>query len=730
MEDKDLKKILGDLKGPKPDEARKAQVLKAAKTEFEQQGQETEDRIKGLDNVRRLTDRRNKNLSGGTPVMRKKIYAAIGLAAMCVVIVYGLVTMNPSTTIDVTRGRVANQVEQPRSTKDSSVPEVKVEGGKGSASIAEQEKPASKPAAATPVELSRADADKFNKGQVPATAVVDAEEAAAGAHAQDNLTGSTGAVKKEALMAAKRAEQKADYRANYGAAGAVNAPSPMSAVKAKSADSMFAPPTQVHDRVEYAGRDKFDRTKINPVKKVSEEQVSTFSIDVDTASYAFVRRSLNEGHLPQKDAVRIEEMVNYFDYDYEAPNSADKPFKPTIAVYPAPWNKGNKLVHIGIKAREAAKDARPRANLTFLVDVSGSMSPPDRLPLLITSLKMMVNDLRPDDTVAIAVYAGAAGEVLPPTKISNKAKIIEALDRLHAGGSTAGGEGIKLAYSIAEANFDKDAINRVILATDGDFNVGIRNSDELKGFVERKRESGITLSVLGFGMGNYNDEMMQKLAQNGNGNAAYIDTLNEARKVLVEQAGATLFTVAKDVKIQVEFNPKFVSEYRLIGYETRMLKREDFNNDKIDAGDVGAGHSVTAIYEITPVGSSSALIDPLRYGSGTESDKSIKSSNSEYAYLKIRYKLPKEEKSRLIDVPIDSKVEYGEISKAPVDVRFAASVAGFAQILKGGEYTGTFSYDNVIELGRTGRGEDKFGYRAEFLNLVRLAKGANAMGNR
>ena len=374
---------------------------------------------------------------------------------------------------------------------------------------------------------------------------------------------------------------------------------------------------------EYVGRDRFEEVEPNPVKLTSEEPVSTFSIDVDTASYAFVRRALNAGHLPQKNAVRIEELINYFDYDYPIPSDRESPFLPSVAVFPTPWNAETKLVRIGIKGLEIEPEERPRANLVFLLDVSGSMNMSDKLPLLKSAFRMLVENLDPDDSVAIVVYAGAAGTILEPTEVRNKGRILDALDRLSAGGSTAGGEGIRRAYALAEANFDTKGVNRVILATDGDFNVGIRDPEELKGFVERKRETGIFLSVLGFGQGNLNDLLMQKLAQNGNGNAAYIDTLSEARKVLVDEAGSTLFTIARDVKIQVEFNPIRVAEYRLIGYETRMLRREDFNNDLVDAGDVGAGHSVTALYEITPTGSEGRLIDDLRYGKKGSGERAV-----------------------------------------------------------------------------------------------------------
>jgi Ca-activated chloride channel family protein len=478
----------------------------------------------------------------------------------------------------------------------------------------------------------------------------------------------------------------------------------------------------------YVGRDRFEDFKPNPLKLVSQEPVSTFSIDVDTASYAFVRRALNNGHLPQVDAVRIEELINYFDYTYAVPEDRSAPFKPTVAVFPSPWNPNTKLLHIGIKGYDIVKEEKPRSNLVFLLDVSGSMDSPDKLPLLKNSMRMLVDTLDKDDTVGIVVYAGAAGTVLEPTKVSEKGKILAALNKLRAGGSTAGGEGIRMAYSLAEATYDPDGVNRVILATDGDFNVGIRDPEALKDFVERKRNTGIYLSVLGFGQGNYNDVLMQKLAQNGNGNAAYIDTLNEARKVLVDEAAGTLFTIARDVKIQVEFNPERVAEYRLIGYETRMLNREDFNNDKVDAGDIGSGHSVTAIYEITPVESEGRLIDDLRYGSSKDSGKGKKSK--EYAFLKIRYKLPEETESKLITLPIDSDSEFGKITKAPEEARFASSVAAFGMLLKGDSYIKDFAYDDVIELARSAKGDDLFGYRSEFINLVRLAKTAGAMGER
>lgn len=473
------------------------------------------------------------------------------------------------------------------------------------------------------------------------------------------------------------------------------------------------------------GRDRFADFKSNPLKVVTSDPVSTFSIDVDTASYAFVRNSLNNGVLPQKDAVRVEEMINYFDYDYQAPENRSQPFAANVSVMPAPWNTNTKLLRIGIKGFELPKTEAPKANLVFLIDTSGSMNAPDKLPLLRNSFKLLLSSLKPDDTVAIVTYAGSAGTVLEPTRVADRNKILSALDRLNAGGSTAGAEGIRQAYQLAERQIDSAGVNRVILATDGDFNVGISDTSELKSFIERKRASGVTLSVLGFGRGNYNDELMQALAQNGNGNAAYIDTLSEARKVLVEEAGSTLFTIAKDVKLQLEFNPATVSEYRLIGYETRLLNREDFNNDKVDAGDIGAGHSVTALYEITPVGADGKLVDDLRYQS--EAAKPAAGSSEEYAFMKIRYKLPDSDTSTLITVPVTKGSEVTSVAQASRDDRFAASVAAFGQVVRGGRYTGSFSYDDVVSLAQSAKGEDRFGYRAEFINLVRLAKSAAAL---
>lgn len=480
------------------------------------------------------------------------------------------------------------------------------------------------------------------------------------------------------------------------------------------------PPIAQFSRSIAEGGDKFEHFEVNPVKQVAAEPVSTFSADVDTASYSFVRRELNQGRLPQVDSVRVEEMINYFDYAWPASESKDQPFEPTVTVSDSPWGEGKKLIHIGIKGYELPVRQQPDVNLVLLLDVSGSMDMPDKLPLAQKSMALLLETLKPDDTVAIVVYAGAAGEVLPPTPIKQKETILQALYSLKPGGSTAGAEGIELAYDLAERSFRKNGVNRILLATDGDFNVGITNRNELKGFVEREREKGVFLSFLGFGEGNYRDDMGQTLAQNGNGVAAYIDTLNEAKKVLVQESTASLFTIAKDVKFQVEFNPATVAEYRLVGYETRALNREDFNNDKVDAGDIGSGHAVTAIYEITPVGSKAKLIDASRYAEPARAASQGKAS--EYGFLRIRYKLPNGLRSRLIEKPI--RIDAGVPEALTDSVEFSTAVAGFGQLLRGGKYTGTLKFDDVIRQARGALGDDPYGYRAEFLTLVHKAKEA------
>ncbi|MBI1186856.1 MAG: DUF3520 domain-containing protein [Alphaproteobacteria bacterium] len=469
-------------------------------------------------------------------------------------------------------------------------------------------------------------------------------------------------------------------------------------------------------------RDRYEDVDANPVQQVAEAPVSTFSIDVDTASYANVRRFLQSGQLPPPDAVRIEELINYFDYDYPLPRVRERPFEPHVAVVPSPWAEGRSLVHIGLQGYDVVARERPPLNLVLLIDVSGSMSSQDKLPLAIQSFRMLTNQLTGRDRVSIVVYAGAAGAVLEPTAGNDRTRINAAFDQLHAGGSTAGGAGLALAYALAERNFDRNAINRVILATDGDFNVGTVDDGSLEGFIARKRETGIYLSILGFGRGNYNDQLMQTLAQNGNGVAAYIDTLAEARRVLSEQMASTLFTIANDVKIQVEFNPAQVAEYRLIGYETRMLRREDFNNDRVDAGEIGSGHAVTAIYEIVAPGGR-MFSDPLRY----QRTPAPSATGQEIAFLRIRYKLPGESESVLIERPITAADRAPSLARASEQTRWAVAVAGYGQLLRGDPYLDQgYGWGDVISLAQSARGRDEFGWRAEFVQLARAAQTAQA----
>ncbi|MCX7889854.1 MAG: VWA domain-containing protein [Rhodobacteraceae bacterium] len=467
-----------------------------------------------------------------------------------------------------------------------------------------------------------------------------------------------------------------------------------------------------------ADTEAFPQAERNPVRIVAEEPVSTFSIDVDTASYAVIRSSLMAGQLPPPDAVRIEEMINYFPYSYPAPTDGDGPFRPTVTVVRTPWNEGTRLVHIGIQGRMPAIADRPPLNLVFLIDTSGSMDEPDRLPLLVQSFRLMLGQLRPEDQVAIVTYAGSAGLVLEPTPASDRARIEAALDNLHAGGSTAGQEGLQQAYAVAETMKSEGEVTRVILATDGDFNVGIADPEELKDYIAARRDTGIYLSVLGFGRGNLDDATIQALAQNGNGTAAYIDTLGEAQKVMVDQLTGALFPIADDVKIQMEFNPAVVAEYRLIGFETRALRREDFNNDRVDAGEIGAGVTMTAIYEVTPVGSPAVLSDALRYRTDEPVPADAEAARAnELGFLKLRYKDPGSKRSRLVELAVPS-----EPQAAGDDVRFAVAVAGFGQLLTGAEYLGDWSWDDAIALASGARGEDPFGYRAEAVQLMRLAK--------
>lgn len=732
MDDRKLEELLSNLTAPEPSKDAQNQALERAMAAFDEkmsktvQGNEAAKRPMGISNA--------LNLIGRKLMQKRFVFSGTtGAVATCALVavlglpffyhqasrvmqgsitggdadISGLALESSSTAVDAV-------ADKSMATSPQRVPRNEIEAGRVPA-------------------LQRAEADKKDAAVGAAAGAVVSSEPVM------NMAMPAPRAKEEAkkmraadsLMMMERAAPASAPAKPSGAMPGFVAPVPA------EAEMMIAPaqPPVDMDIVQHqyqdVGRDQFRAFEENSVKNVTAEPVSTFSIDVDTSSYSFVRRALNNGTLPQKNAIRIEEMINYFDYDYAVPEQGGHPFQPTVAVYDSPWRSGNKIIHVGIKGYQIQE--KPKSNLVFLIDTSGSMNSSDKLPLLVNSFKMLLDTLSPDDTISIVTYAGSSGVALEPTKVSDKHKIMAALDRLSSGGSTAGAEGIRQAYQLAEQNFVKDGNNRIILATDGDFNVGITNQDELKGFVERKRKAGVFLSVLGFGQGNYNDSLMQALAQNGNGNAAYIDNLNEARKVLVDEGASMLFTIAKDVKLQVEFNPQTVQEYRLVGYETRALNREDFNNDKVDAGDIGAGHTVTAIYEITPVGAV-PVVDDLRYqkpapkviegktAEQADAEKVQAASSDEYAFLKIRYKKPDSDTSVLMTRPI-TKADEKPFAELSDDIRFANAVASFAQMLKGSKFVDA-DYDTVIEVANQARGKDEFGYRTEFVNLVRLAKTA------
>ena len=497
-------------------------------------------------------------------------------------------------------------------------------------------------------------------------------------------------------------------------AAAVAAQKQYMAVAAPAAAIAPLPAPVVTER--YQGRDD------NPVQRASEQPVSTFSIDVDTGSYANVRRMLVNGQLPPSDAVRAEEFINYFDFGYTPPTSADTPFSVTTEFAVAPWNPQRHLLMVGLKGYDVAPSDIPASNLVFLIDTSGSMQSPDKIGLLKQAFAQVVEELRPQDRVAIVAYAGSAGLVLDSTPGSDKASILAAIDRLEAGGSTNGGDGIRLAYAMAKRAFVRDGVNRVILATDGDFNVGTIDGGSLETMVADQRKSGIALTTLGFGAGNYNDHLAERLADAGDGNHAYIDTLQEARKVLVEELSSTLLTIAQDVKIQIEFNPALVAEYRLIGYENRLLAREDFSNDKVDAGDIGAGHEVTALYEITLAGSGAERLPPLRYGG---KDAAGNPASGELAHLRLRYKRPGETTSRLIE----TLILRNDMRAQPSDsMRFAATVAAWADALRGGTHLDGWDWSAIASGARTTQGRDPWKLRAEFAELVEASRGLVAAG--
>lgn len=526
--------------------------------------------------------------------------------------------------------------------------------------------------------------------------------------------------------ARQSAETKADA-ADAAAADARDVAAQAGAARAKRAEAnampmLVPPPSPPPPALGYApmpvaepDSEQYAAFEDNGIVRTAEQPVSTFSIDVDTGSYSNVRRMLAQGQLPPKDAVRVEEMINYFDYGHPGPADRSQPFQVTTALAPAPWNGKRLLLQVGIQGYDVERSEIPASNLVFLIDTSGSMADADKLPLLRESFRQLVPRLRRQDRVSIVVYAGSAGLVLPPTPGDRHDDILAALGRLEAGGSTNGGEGIDLAYTMARQAYIAGGVNRVVMATDGDFNVGVHDQRALESKVERGREAGVALTTLGFGQGNYNEAMAERLADIGDGNHAYIDNLMEGRKVLVEEMSSTLLTIASDVKIQVEFNPATVAEYRLIGYENRQLAREDFNNDQVDAGEIGAGHDVTALYEISLVGSGGEASDPLRYAATTP----MPGAGGELAHLKLRYKLPGSDRSVLMQRPVsrrDVRAEAGE------SLRFAAAVAAYADLLRGGGNTNGFTWDQVEALARGALGEDTWGYRGEFLHLVSKAR--------
>ncbi|NEI61898.1 vWA domain-containing protein [Rhizobium leguminosarum] len=646
-----------------------------------------------------------------SPAMNKKFLAGSALATLLVIPAAGYLaielTRNGLPIVDQTE--IAGDLsqggasKQPVATADQSVkaaPQLPPQAPAENGSLAEQ---------------SVADAQALQDKETPALAKPGARISEFDANDIATLTNkSEGSA--TALGAAKRSAPAAP-----GIAPQQQLAEPMAAIAPSP-----APPAEGRVQMQLnPNRERFANAAASPIKSVSTDPVSTFSADVDSASYAFVRRSLTGGAMPDPQSVRVEEMINYFPYDWPGPENAAQPFKATATVMPTPWNHDTELMHVAIKGYDIAPATTPHANLVFLIDVSGSMDEPDKLPLLKSAFRLLVNRLKADDTVSIVTYAGNAGTVLSPTRVAEKSKILSAIDKLEPGGSTGGAEGIEAAYDLAKQAFVKDGVNRVMLATDGDFNVGPSSDEDLKRIIEERRRDGIFLTVLGFGRGNLNDSLMQTLAQNGNGSAAYIDTLAEAQKTLVEEAGSTLFPIASDVKFQVEFNPERIAEYRLIGYETRALKREDFNNDRVDAGDIGSGHSVTAIYEITPKGSPAVMNDDLRYGAANNApaENADTARQGELAFVKMRYKRPGEDKSALVTTPVNDSNAVAAVDAAPQDVRFSVAVAAFGQKLSRIAAVDSYSYQAIADLAAASRGADTFGYRSDFLSLVRLADG-------
>ncbi|WP_455271290.1 vWA domain-containing protein [Rhizobium herbae] len=700
-------KNLGRMTPPVPSPDAKARALSLAMQAFDENNSEAP---QGTAGTRRQSSIFNRLWS---PVMNRKFLAGSALATLLVVPAAAFLTL------ELTRQGLP---------VDTGGQQVEAAG-----SVASKDTEAKKAAPSKPKTDSSADTLAADSNAITQPAGALADHVDGGAVAEPEARGRAGVEVMISKTMSGQAQQKREFDAAASQTSRRQFAAPPAAVATESmisgtsAEIMPSPAPTPIDTLSQPeeNRDRFTAADTNPVKSVATDPVSTFSADVDTASYSFVRKSLMAGEMPDPDSVRVEEMINYFPYDWQGPDNKDTPFKATVTVVPTPWNANTRLMHVGIKGYDVAPAAAPRANLVFLIDVSGSMDEPDKLPLLKSAFRLLVEKLKPEDTVSIVTYAGNAGTVLEPTTIKDKAKILSAIDTLEPGGSTAGAQGVEAAYNLAERAFVKGGVNRVMLATDGDFNVGPSSDEELKATIEAKRKSGIFLSVLGFGRGNYNDALMQTLAQNGNGTAAYIDTLAEAQKSLVEEAGSSLFPIAKDVKFQVEFNPQQIAEYRLIGYETRALKREDFNNDKVDAGDIGSGHRVTAIYEITPKGSPAVLNDDLRYGAAPAEQPGAQPSG-ELAYLKIRYKQPDSDTSKLFTTPVTQANAVPALEQARQDVRFSVAVAAFGQKLRGTDAVSAYPYGSILDLASGAKGEDTYGYRAEFLNLVRLAKSLGA----
>ena len=529
--------------------------------------------------------------------------------------------------------------------------------------------------------------------------------------ADPGLTDRTLSQPVEEIVRLKRPERQTKFTHNQSMAAPVSAVS----VEKERAEGKR---TQTYQQGTLTNRDQFAGLVENGVKLVTEHPLSTFSIDVDTGSYSLVRKYLSQGQLPPANAVRSEELINYFKYHFPKAQQADHPFVISSEITRTPWNENTHILQVGVQGYQPQLKPRPAANLVFLIDVSGSMQAPDKLPLLKNAFRLLVNQLKAEDRITLVVYAGASGVVLKPTAGNQQADILNALGQLSAGGSTHGSAGIEQAYAMAQQSFIEGGINRVILATDGDFNVGTVNHEALLNLVERKKQKGISLTTLGFGSGNYNDHLMEQLADHGDGNYAYIDNLAEARKVLVEQMDATLEIIARDVKLQIEWNPQLVYEYRLIGYENRVLQREDFNNDKVDAGDIGAGHTVTALYEITLNQDVAKRIPELRY----QAASTTQVHSDELAMINCRYKLPEQDNSRLISQVIQRQQVQPELSRASNDLRFAAAVAAYAEQLRGGDHLHDFGYEKIIQLARSARGSDESGHRSAFLSLVALAQ--------